>query len=147
MFGVYEGNSYDDIIDLPHHVSSRHPRMPVVSRAAQFAPFAALTGYDAVIRETGRLTREKVTLDEDERLRLGAQLTRLKECAGAGEISVTYFVPDGKKSGGEYVTVSGEVKRVDGTRQMLIMADGRQIAFDDILYMDGAVFGGFDGAD
>lgn len=139
MFEPSETHKYDDIIDLPHHTSVTHPRMPSINRAAQFAPFAALTGYDAAIKETGRLTREKVLLDEDAKLRLSARLSTLREDK-AGEVAVTYFAPDKRKSGGEYVTITGTVKRVDEYRQCLSMCAGAEIPFDDILQIDGEQF-------
>lgn len=139
MFEPSETHKYDDIIDLPHHTSVTHPRMPVINRAAQFAPFAALTGYDAAIKETGRLTREKVLLDEDAKLRLSARLSALRDDKD-GEVTVTYFVPDKRKSGGEYVTLTGAVKKVDEYRQCLSMCGGVEIPFDAILQIDGEQF-------
>ena len=131
---------YDDIINLPHHVSSTRPQMPASDRAAQFSPFAALTGYDAAVRETARLTDEKIELDEDEKAVLDEKLQLIAahmSCNGAGlEISVTYFQPDEKKAGGAYVTAAGTVKKVDLYTLRLIMQDGREISFEDILKLE-----------
>ena len=114
--------NYDDIIDLPHHVSDRHPHMPVSDRAAQFAPFAALTGYGDVIKETARLTETRPELSEDEKAEmdqtLRAVLNTQRENA---QIVVTYFVPDAKKSGGAYRRAAGKIRRVDETEDILIL--------------------------
>ena len=121
---------YDDIIDLPHPTSERHPRMPMANRAAMFSPFAALTGYDAAVKETARLTDAKVDLTEDEKAILNAKLQLLTP----GEsVAITYFQPDAKKQGGVYLTASGEIKRVDGTAREIVLMDGRRITIDDIL--------------
>ena len=99
---------YEDIINLPHHVSKTRPQMSMLDRAAQFSPFAALTGYDAAIKETGRLTDEKIEMDEDRKAALDMKQAYLIEMIDEQpEISVTYFLPDTKKSGGSYVTVTG----------------------------------------
>jgi len=125
---------YDDIIHLPHHVSATRPRMSPQDRAAQFSPFAALTGYEAVISETGRLTGSRVELSEDRKTELDAvqqQLAAvLTECP---MVTVTYFVEDERKSGGEYVTLTGSVCRLNTHLRFLQMTDGTQIPLDDIL--------------
>ena len=126
-------HDYDDIIDLPHHVSRDHAQMSMLSRAAQFSPFAALTGYDAAVEETARITDSRVELGEDEKAKINAVLVRLKERARERpRVSVTCFVPDPLKAGGAYVTLSGEVKKVDDTARRLTLADGAAIGFDDI---------------
>ena len=120
---------YDDIIDLPHPDSERHPRMPMANRADQFSPFAALSGYDGAVQETARLTDRKAELTEEEESVLDAKLQLL----GAGTTaSFTYFVPDGKKEGGAYVTTSGVVKRIDGVAREMVLVDGRRVPIDDI---------------
>ena len=121
---------YDDIIGLPHPTSERHPRMPMANRAAQFSPFAALTGYDAAVKETARLTDAKVDLTEEEEARLDAKLQLL---APGESVSITYFRPDGRKQGGAYVTVSGEVKRIDSCAREVSLANGQKIFVDDII--------------
>lgn len=124
---------YDDIIDLPHHVSKKHPQMSLHDRAAQFSPFAALTGYEDAVGEAARLTDRRQELDEEQAARLEQQLSLLTETvAERPEITVTYFLPDARKSGGKYVTVQGTLRRIDETEKTLIFTDGRRIAIWDI---------------
>ncbi len=129
--------TYDDIIHLPHHVSTTHPHMAAIDRAAQFSPFAALTGYDAAIKETARLTDKRVELDEAMKEALSNKLQmvadRLKE---RPEIAITYFQPDGKKNGGAYVTVINTVKKIDVYERIVIMTDGKVIPVDEIISID-----------
>ena len=124
-------HKYDDIIDLPHHQSPRRAGMPMTDRAAQFAPFAALTGYEDVIRETGRLTDSCTELTDSSLQMLNAQLCELAENPGMA-VSVTWFQPDRVKSGGSYVVTSGCVKRIDTCHQILCMTDGVKIPLDAI---------------
>ena len=127
-------NQYNDIINLPHHVSTVHTPMSLHDRAAQFLPFAALTGYDDAIKETGRLTTERISLSESEIERLNERLHILsEEQHNHLKISVTYFVPDERKKGGAYETVEGCVKRIDEYRGVLVMTDGLQIFMEDII--------------
>lgn len=134
--------NYDDIIHLPHHVSSKHPQMPVYDRAAQFAPFAALTGHDAAIQETARLTDERAELDENEKAQLDERLRMVQETlADQPNVTVTYFQPDGRKSGGTYVTVTGNVKKIDMYDHALIMTDGLRIPLDEIFGIEGELLG------
>ena len=124
---------YDDIIDLPHPTSQNHPRMSLYDRAAQFSPFAALTGHSAAIAETGRLTDRRVELAEYEMARVDAELQRLQELLPGGPTaSITYFVPDERKNGGSYQTVTGEVKRIDAVSGMIQMSDRREIPIEDV---------------
>lgn len=124
---------YDDIIRLPHPDSPKHPRMSLYDRAAQFSPFAALTGHSAAIAETGRLTDRRVELDEYEMARVDAELQRLQErLPGRPTASITYFVPDERKHGGSYQTVTGEVKRIDAVAGMIQMTDRREIPIEDV---------------
>jgi hypothetical protein len=129
--------TYDDIIHLPHHVSTTHPHMAAIDRAAQFSPFAALTGYDAAIKETARLTDQRVELDEAMKEALSNKLQmvadRLKE---RPEIAITYFQPDGKKNGGAYVTVINTVKKIDVYERIVVMTDGKVIPVDEIISID-----------
>ena len=125
---------YDDIINLPHHVSAVRPHMPMQDRAAQFQPFRALTGYEDAVRETARLTEEKPQLTEDEKAILDARLQELAdEIAGQPRVTLTYFQPDKKKAGGEYVTVTGKLKKIDDFEGVLILAEGERIFMEDIL--------------
>lgn len=132
---------YEDIIHLPHHVSSKRPRMPMSDRAAQFSPFAALTGYDDAIRETGRLTEQKVHLDEEALATLDEKFHVLQEHLDEGpEIQFTYFKPDERKAGGTYITVLGIVKKIQEYERQLILEDGNVIPIDDILEMESPIF-------
>lgn len=124
---------YEDIIDLPHHVSSTRPHMAIADRAAQFAPFAALTGYGDAVNETARLTDERAVLDEDRKIEIDAALRAVKKNIGEHpELSVTYFKPDDRKTGGSYITVRGAVKKADTDRRALVFEDGTEVPFDDI---------------
>ena len=125
---------YGDIIHLPHHVSSVHPHMPVSDRAAQFAPFAALTGYGEVIKETARQTDEGPDLSEDEKQELNYKIQLA--CALPGEkpeIVLTYFVQDEKKSGGAYHTARGKIRRIDPDAGQIILEDGMRIRLDCVV--------------
>lgn len=124
---------YDDIIDLPRPVSSRRVRMPLSGRAAQFAPFAALSGYDGAVQETARLTDRCPELTEEDFLHLNSQLCDLMGCLHEQpEVTLTLFEPDEKKSGGAYRSVTGKVRRIDETGREVILTDGRRIFLDRI---------------
>ena len=128
---------YDDIIRLPHPDSSKHPRMSLYDRAAQFSPFAALTGHSAAIAETGRLTDHRAELDEYEMVRVDAELQRLQELLpGRPTASITYFVPDERKNGGSYQTVTGEVKRIDAVNGVIQMAGRQCIPIADVFSIE-----------
>lgn len=130
---LVDEHKYDDIINLPHHVSSRHPQMPLADRAAQFSPFAALTGHDAAIKETARLTDAFVELDEGRKAELDEQLRLLKENQSQRpEIEATCFQPDLKKSGGTYVTVRGRVKKVDEYNRQVVFTDGTVFSMENL---------------
>ena len=127
-------NKYDDIIHLPHHVSKTRPQMSIHDRAAQFAPFAALTGHSAAIKETERLTEGQVELDESEIALINEKLRIICEkISEHPEIIVTYFVPDEKKSGGKYITLEGTVKKMDVYRKELVLMDETRIELSDIV--------------
>lgn len=124
-------HKYDDIIGLPHHVSATRPRMSMIDRAAQFSPFQALTGYGAAIQETGRLTDRKIELSEDERIVLDMkQQILLDNIRERPDVSITYFIPDERKDGGSYVTVTGNVKKIDDYQRLLILTDRAQIPLE-----------------
>lgn len=130
--------TYDDIINLPHPTSARHPRMPMADRAAQFSPFAALVGHGAAIEETVRLTDRKIELTEDEKAILDEKLRYLLEAGG--EAVFTWFLPDEKKDGGAYVTNLGTIKKIDPLQGIVVLMDGTVIPIEDILEIeDGAV--------
>lgn len=127
-------SEYDDIIDRLHHVSSTRPHMSAIDRAAQFSPFAALTGFGAAITETGRLTDKRIDLDEYEKAALNEKLSRIQELLGSQvELTVTYFRPDEKKSGGTYVTFKGTVKKIDEHERVVVMENRTKIPIDDIV--------------
>jgi len=130
-----KGN-YEDILHLPHHVSPTRSRMTMAERAAQFSPFAALVGYEGAIRETGRLTDRQVDLSEDEKAVLDRKQQIILAALEQGErpeVTVTYFRPDEKKDGGEYVTITDVVKKIDPTERRLILQQAGPILFDRVM--------------
>ncbi len=137
---------YDDILHLPHPTSKKHPRMPISDRAAQFSPFAALSGHGAAIAETARLTDEKMELDEDTKAELDQkQAVLLEHIAEQPEVTVTWFQPDARKDGGAYVTVTGRLKKIDEVERTLTLLDGTRISLADVvelesrMYLDGTI--------
>jgi len=136
---------YDDIINLPHHVSTKRPQMSMLDRAAQFSPFAALTGYDAAIKETGRLTDEKIEMDEESLNMLNMKFQLLVEALDdEHEVSFTYFKPDETKAGGAYVTATGIVKKIDYYGRFITMKDGTKIPMDDVSSIESEIFKAID---
>ncbi len=134
-------HKYDDIINLPHHVSKKHPQMSLHDRAAQFSPFAALTGHKAAINETARLTDEKQILSEDVIAKLNEQLNLIKENIGTNQtVTITYFVPDDKKSGGAYISNTGVVKKIDEYNHTVILTDKTVIPIEQIREMQSDIF-------
>lgn len=127
-------DQYKDILHLPHPVSQRRAQMPLIDRAAQFAPFAALTGYDGIIAETGRVTDRSVDLDETAITELNQKLCRLADCMDrCPAVTVVYFLPDPRKDGGSYETKTGTVKKLDTLKGVLIFADRTEIPFSQLL--------------
>lgn len=135
---------YDDIINMKHFVSKRYPQMSMRDRAAQFSPFAALTGYDAEIKETTRLTDRRIELDEDVLDKLNERLYILRKVLDDGsvypEVRITYFEKDLKKDGGKYITVSGRVRKIHEYRNIVIFEDGTEVSVHDISDIDGDIF-------
>lgn len=132
---------YDDIIHLPRPVSGRRAPMTLLDRAAQFSPFAALTGYDAAIQETGRLTEGYITLTDSAMEALNERLQLIRETlAEQPEVTVTYFKPDDRKCGGKYISVTGAVRKIDMYYKGIIMTDGTEILFDYIYAITGELF-------
>lgn len=128
---------YDDIIDLPHHRSSTHPHMALLDRAAQFSPFAALSGHEAAISETGRITETKHILTHEKKEELDEKLQIIKSCLSYHpEVSISYFLRDTKKSGGSYLSVIGILKKIDENSRSLILENGTSIPLDDIYDFD-----------
>ena len=131
---------YDDIINLPHHVSKKHPRMSLEARSAQFAPFAALTGYDEIIRETARLTNQRIEINEELKAILDEKLQILREQIHTKpNVTITYFVPDLKKDGGRYVTVTGNVIKIDNYKQKIILEKNIQVPIPEIIEIVGGL--------
>lgn len=127
---------YEDIINLPHHVSDVHPKMPVSDRAAQFSPFAALTGYDAAVREAARLTEDRLELGEDSKAYLDECMEYLREHLNEHpRIQISYFDKDERKTGGTYRSVTGDLKRIDENERQIVLQDGGRIALEDIVDM------------
>lgn len=134
---------YDDIISLPHPTSTKHPRMPLSDRAAQFSPFAALSGHGAAIAETARLTDRRIELDEDTKAVLDLKQQILADrIAERPEVSVVWFRPDERKDGGQYVTTTGQLKKVDDIKRFLRFDDGTTIPLDDVLELRSDCFRG-----
>lgn len=129
---------YDDIINLPHHVSKTRKPMPMENRAAQFAPFAALSGHDEAINETARHTLSRIELSETDNTRLAMRLAHA--LTAQSPVTVTYFVPDDHKEGGNYATTSGIIKKIDEYECRIIFTDKRSIRLADILSLDGDIF-------
>ena len=126
-------SKYDDIINLPHHESTKHPKMSLYDRAAQFSPFAALTGHDEAIQETARLTDQRIELDESNKVLINEKLQTIYTSLEDGpEVTFTYFCPDERKKGGSYVTHTGIVKKMDVYTRTIFMEDGTKFAIDDI---------------
>ncbi len=121
-------HDYDDIINLPHYEPKHHPRMSMWNRAAQFAPFAALTGYDAAIRESGRFTDGWVGLSESGNEEMNRKMELIVSMLPEHpSVAIEYFVPDEHKAGGSYQTYTGNVRRIDEYEQMMVMTDGKKI--------------------
>ena len=133
-------NKYDDIINLPHHVSERHPQLGRDSYAAQFSPFAALTGYDGIVEEIARVTDERIELDDDSKDRISYKLgIVLDHLDDKPEVTVTYFLPDKKKDGGKYVTATGIITAFDRYERIIQLSDGPRIPVDDLLDIQGKI--------
>lgn len=127
-------NNYDDIINLPHYEPKYHKRMSAIQRASQFAPFSALTGYDDEVKETARLTNEKIILSEDSMNEISDNIIHINNIIKTKPlVSVTYFVKDTKKQGGKYLTITKNIKRIDDVYNILYMTDGSKISMNDII--------------
>ena len=135
--------SYEDIIDLPHHVSPTRPQMPMADRAAQFSPFAALTGYDDEIKETARLTDDMIEMNEESLNMLNMKFQMLIDRLNdKPKVIFTYFQPDERKDGGAFLTIEGVVKKVDVFERIVILQDGTKLQMDNVLDIDGEIFKG-----
>ena len=138
-------HEYEDIINLPHHQSSIRSHMSNYDRAAQFAPFAALTGYGDVVKETERLTEGRAGLYEEEKAALDEKLHFVLQ--NGQQASITYFKPDRRKSGGAYLSASRNIKKLDGLERILVMEDGTMILLDDILDIQADLSDDWQGSD
>ena len=138
-------HKYDDIIRLPHHISVRHPHMSMQDRAAQFSPFAALTGHEEAIKETERLTQDWRELDEDSKAILDEQLQMIKEkLSERPEVTFTYFEPDERKQGGSYRIITGNVKKIDEYGHRILLEDGTALMVEYLRSMEGDLFRGLE---
>ena len=132
---------YEDIVDLPPHISKKHPQPTMLERAARFAPFAAITGYEEMVLEEARVTEERIELDEGTLAMLNEKLNIIHDSLDSEPvIQITYFEPDKKKSGGAYISLTGTVKRIDEYERLVIMSDGKKIRIDEIFGLEGKLF-------
>ena len=132
---------YEDIVNLPPHISKKHPQPSMMDRAARFAPFAAITGYEEMVLEEARVTEERVDLDEGALSLLNEKLNMIQEFLDEEpEVTITYFEPDKKKTGGAYVSVTGIVKRIDEYEHIVLMNDGKRIPIGEIYDVQSELF-------
>lgn len=130
--------NYDDIINLPHHVSRKHPQMSNVTRAAQFAPFAALTGYGDAINETARITDTRIELDEEMKIIINEKLNYIdSHIIERPIVTFTYFAPDKRKNGGSYNSITGNVRQIDLVNNLIILTDKKKINISDLIGISG----------
>lgn len=138
-------NPYEDMLKLPRPVSSAYPKMPIIDRAAQFSPFAALTGHGDAIREKARLTERRRKLGEDTQAFLEEKLAMLANATTDHPLAtITYFLEDEKKEGGKYVVAAGAIKKIDEYERIIVFMDGTRIPIRDILEIEGELFEGMD---
>ena len=134
-------NKYEDIIDLPHHISKKRPPMSMADRAAQFSPFAALTGYDETIKENDRYLDEKIDISEEEKEILDRKINMITNIPNKRpSLTITYFKKDDKKSGGRYITKSCAIKKIDMIDRVISFIDDTKIALDDIIDIEDVSF-------
>lgn len=134
-------DNYEDIINLPHYEPKGHPRMSMVSRAAQFAPFAALTGYDDAVKETARLTDKRIEIDEGLKIIINNKLqVILDNIKDKPRVTFTYFIYDKKKIGGKYITITERVSKIDKINNYVILADKTKIPINEIINITGDIF-------
>ena len=132
---------YEDIVNLPPHISKKHSQPTMMDRAARFAPFAAITGYEEMVLEEARVTEERIDLDEGALSLLNEKLNMIQEFLDEEpEVTITYFEPDKKKSGGAYVSITGTVKRIDEYEHLVLMDDGKKININEIYDLQGELF-------
>ena len=138
-------NRYDNIINLPHHTSLNHPRMSIQLRAAQFAPFSALTGYKEAIKETERLTDERIEIDDNLKEILNNKLKIIEENLSLNpKITVTYYIPDNKKKGGKYITNTYVIKKIDSINQTIITTNNIKIPLKEIIDISSNILNNYE---
>lgn len=126
-------HKYDDIINLEHHVSTKHSRMSLENRSAQFAPFSALTGYEEAVKEEARVTESRIDIDEEAKIEVNEKLNYIiKHLDKNIIVSVTYFEKDKKKQGGSYKTIKGIIKKIDDSRKTIEMQTGEIIKIEEL---------------
>ena len=136
---------YDDIINLPNPTPTCRPRMSMLDRAAQFAPFAALTGYEAVVAEAARLTDDRLELSEDMKIILNDKMQMIVDNIDKEPfVTIKYFVPDKRKAGGAYVETSGIVKEIDEYERCIVITDGIKIPIEQVRAIDGELLNCFE---
>ena len=132
--------NYDDIINLKRPIS-KHPKMSLYQRSAQFAPFAALTGYEGQVKETARLTDRRIELDEEMKLILDLKIQVIKEMLSDNhEVEIKYFIPDTRKDGGKYETIINNVKKIDSYNEHIIMQNNLKIEIKEIININSNIF-------
>ena len=130
-------NKYDDIINLPRHISKNHKPMPISNRAAIFAPFSALTGYNETIIEASRITDRKIEISDEEKEKINDKLQYIKNIITQKPlVSIKYFIHDSKKSGGKYIQINCNIKKIDTIKKIIILTDNTKINIEDIIYID-----------
>lgn len=141
MKSLQQDHKYDDMIDFPHPSFARHPRMAMIDRAAQFSPFAALTGYEDAVKETARLTEDRTELTEAAKLEISSRIqVLLKSIRQEPVVTVTYYVPDERKAGGAYHTATGAVHKIDLYERVIFLKSGEQIPIDEIFELESPLF-------
>ena len=132
---------YEDIINIPRHISKTHPEASMADRAARFSPFAAISGYEDMVREAARVTEERIEITDAVKEQLNEKLNMIAEFLGEEhEVTITYFEPDKKKSGGAYISITGVVKRIDELKRIVVMKNNKKIKIDDISALDSDLF-------
>lgn len=125
---------YDDIINMPHHISKKHPRMSLENRSAQFAPFAALTGYEDEVEETARITDKRIEITDEIKSTINMRLQIIQEKINTKpKVTIKYFIPDNKKEGGSYKTVTSNVLKIDQYKKLVVLKDNTKIFISDII--------------
>lgn len=132
---------YEDIVDLPHHVSKKYPQPTMADRAARFSPFAAISGYEDMVKEAARVTEERIDITDATKELLNEKLNMIIEFLDEEpEVTITYFEPDKKKDGGAYISITGTVKRIDEYERIVLMSDDKKIRIDEIYAIESDLF-------